>query len=319
MNQEDLNRILSRRGEAASIIYDVMNVADTSAAVWDVDGNMLLGDASAKLEEMLEKHSILCDGEVVGWATGGGQAELVAALISHLVAREAEKEELLGEILDLYRQVNLIFNLSEKLADSLGLYTVAKTILDEASQLIGATGGAVILITQEQDQLPVATMGQGIPAQLGRGPEGGIVGAVVAGARAEIINDVRLDSRYVERIDSIRSLICARLTSKNRPVGAIVMVNQMPVTYTAADLNWLNTLASQAAPAIENALLYEKTLREAREREERLRQQVRELRIELDEARQKEKVAEITGSEYFQRLRERADTLRSIIGGQTVP
>jgi hypothetical protein len=55
-------------------------------------------------------------------------------------------------------------------------------------------------------------------------------------------------------------------------------------------------------------------LREAQEREEQLRRQVQELRIELDEARQKEKVAEITGSEYYQQLREQANTLRGIIG-----
>ena len=119
--------------------------------------------------------------------------------------------------------------------------------------------------------------------------------------------------------DSIRSLICAPLASKNQTLGAIVLVSQVPVIYTAGDLKLLTTLASQAAPAIENALLYEKTLREAQEREERLQRQVQELRIELDEARQKEKVAEIIGSDYYQRLRDRADTLRRIIGGPRAP
>jgi GAF domain-containing protein len=145
------------------------------------------------------------------------------------------------------------------------------------------------------------------------------VGAAVAGARAEIINDVRSDTRYAQGIDSIRSLLCAPLASANRTMGAIVLVSQAPVTYTAADLSLLNTLASQAAPALESALLYEKALREAQEREELLRRQVLQLRIELDEARQSEKVAEITGSEYYRRLRDRAETLRSIIGGPSAP
>ena len=319
MTQKTLRRILSRRGDAAPFIDDLSHVADAPVAVWDADGNLLLGPAIADPEEMPERHPVLCDGDVIGWTSGGESARPVASLLTELVAREAEKDELLDEILDLYRQINLLFNLSEKLAASLELGTVAGTTLDEASRLIEATGGAVVLLDKGRELLPVATVGQGIPAQLDLESQSGIVSAVVAGTRAEIVNDVRMDRRYVEGEDSIRSLICAPLMSKNRVMGAIVIVSQVQVTYTAADLKLLNALGSQAAPAIENALLYEKTLREAQEREERLRQQVRELRIELDEARQKEKVAEITGSEYYQRLRSRAEVLRSIIGDQNVP
>jgi len=302
------------RGETASIIYDFIGATNTPIAVWDIENNLLLGAASADLDEILEKYSILYDGEVIGWASGGDQAELVADLLTYLVAREVDKEELLDEILDLYRQINLLFNLSEKLAATLELNTVAKMVLDEASRLIEATGGAVVLLNEEQAPRLVATKGQGIPGKLNPGPAGGILGAVLADIQAEIINDVRLDPRYVDKSDSIRSLLCAPLISKDRTMGAIVLVSQVPVTYTAAHLNLLCTLATQAAPAIENALLYEKSLREAQEREEQLRRQVLELRIELDEARQKKKVAEITGSDYYQQLREQANTLRSIIG-----
>jgi DNA-binding response OmpR family regulator len=52
---------------------------------------------------------------------------------------------------------------------------------------------------------------------------------------------------------------------------------------------------------------------EVRAREDRLRQQLRELRIEIDEQRQAQKVAEITGTEYFKDLRDRARDLRKII------
>lgn len=317
VTQGNLKRILSRG--AASIVYDVIGATNTPIAVWDTERNLLLGAHSAVSDEILEEHSILCDGEVVGWTSGGAQAELVAALLTYLVTREAEKEELLDEVLDLYRQVNLLYNLSEKLSASLELNTVAKMTLDEACRLIEATGGVVVLLNEEQAPLLVATMGRAILAQLDLGPQGGIIGAVLTDVRAEIINDVRSDPRYVEGIDSFRSLLCAPLTSKNRTMGAIVIVSRVPVIYTAADLSLLSTLATQAAPAIENALLYERALREAQEREQQLRRQVQELRIELDEVRQKEKVAEITGSEYYQRLRERADTLRSIIGNKGAP
>ena len=48
-------------------------------------------------------------------------------------------------------------------------------------------------------------------------------------------------------------------------------------------------------------------------REERLRAQVHELRIEIDEARQAKKVAEITDTDFFRDLRGRAANLRRIV------
>ena len=52
---------------------------------------------------------------------------------------------------------------------------------------------------------------------------------------------------------------------------------------------------------------------EVRAREQRLRREVAELRIEIDEAKQAQRVAEITGSDYFQDLRGRAAELRRLV------
>jgi two-component system cell cycle response regulator len=52
---------------------------------------------------------------------------------------------------------------------------------------------------------------------------------------------------------------------------------------------------------------------EVRAREDRLRREVAELRIEIDEAKQAQRVAEITGSDYFQDLRGRAAELRRMV------
>jgi two-component system, cell cycle response regulator len=52
---------------------------------------------------------------------------------------------------------------------------------------------------------------------------------------------------------------------------------------------------------------------EVRAREERLRAEVAELRIEIDEARQARRVEEITSSDYFRDLRDRASDLRRMV------
>jgi hypothetical protein len=70
---------------------------------------------------------------------------------------------------------------------------------------------------------------------------------------------------------------------------------------------------SDARRRAQLARTFQGTALEVRAREDRLRQELRELRIEIDEQRQDRKVAEITGTEYFKNLRDRAKDLRKII------
>jgi hypothetical protein len=51
-------------------------------------------------------------------------------------------------------------------------------------------------------------------------------------------------------------------------------------------------------------------VREVYAREENLKRQVAELRIEIDEAKKAQQVAEITDTDYFQRLQEKALGIR---------
>ena len=64
------------------------------------------------------------------------------------------------------------------------------------------------------------------------------------------------------------------------------------------------------------ARVFERMAREVNARENRLRRQVQELRIEIDEARQTTKVAEITESDYFKQLLRQSVQLRQIRDGK---
>ncbi len=59
------------------------------------------------------------------------------------------------------------------------------------------------------------------------------------------------------------------------------------------------------------ARVFQRTIREVQAREQSLQQQVAELRIEIDQAKQARQVAEITDSDYFQRLRRKTGELRA--------
>ena len=75
----------------------------------------------------------------------------------------------------------------------------------------------------------------------------------------------------------------------------------------------LSAVAERSDALGQLARTFQNMAEEVVAREARLQAQVRELRIEIDEARQSAKVAEITGSDYFQDLRSRADDLRRAV------
>jgi nitrate/nitrite-specific signal transduction histidine kinase len=58
------------------------------------------------------------------------------------------------------------------------------------------------------------------------------------------------------------------------------------------------------------ARVFQQMAREVRAREQRLKQEVQQLRIEIDETRTARQVSEITETDYFQDLQRKADRLR---------
>jgi DNA-binding response OmpR family regulator len=63
------------------------------------------------------------------------------------------------------------------------------------------------------------------------------------------------------------------------------------------------------------ARVFQRMALEVQAREQRLKQQIQQLRIEIDETKKAQQVAEITETDYFHDLREKARTLRNKVRG----
>ncbi|MBN1953624.1 MAG: GAF domain-containing protein [Anaerolineae bacterium] len=100
-----------------------------------------------------------------------------------------------------------------------------------------------------------------------------------------------------------RSYIGVPLKDKNQIIGTIEFVDRHANCFTEANLRVLESIAIQAAIAIQNA-------REVQLRENRLKQEIQQLRIEIDEMKKERQVAEIVETDYFQSLRKKAQDLR---------
>jgi len=119
----------------------------------------------------------------------------------------------------------------------------------------------------------------------------------------------------------LRARLSASLASKRLRDLELEYLEQVSYVTEAAgaletatfDAASLNGVAARSDALGRLAQVFQQMARHVRAREERLEQQVQELRIEIDKTRQAKKVAEITESAYFQQLRRQADQLRSMM------
>jgi len=254
MIQISLKRLVLK-DEVYSIISQIMGFINTPVFIQDLDGSTLIGEIN---EALPCKYPVEIENRTIGWVYGEEKAKVLASLLSCLATQELEKKALGRETLEKYKEITLLYDITEKLTASLDPIEVAQLVIDEAKRLIDADNTSVMLVNEETGMLEVIAAtgkelhpGEGIKMGLG------ISGSVVLTGRAEIVNDVQSDSRYVQGAIRASSLMCAPLKIKDRVIGVIYISSEEPVQYTAEDLKLLSAIAFQAAADIENARLYD--------------------------------------------------------------
>lgn len=275
----NLRRLLVK-SEVREILTPLLSaIQSQGCTIWDSEGQILLGPPT---EEQAESYPIELSGEVLGWVRGGEEAKSVGKLLAYFAKKEQEKKQLAHEALDKYREITLLYNISQKLTACLDIKEVAKVVLDEAQRLIKSSRGSIRLLNSSTGELEtLAQFGQEgeKPAFLKVGE--GIVGQVIASSMGEIVNEVSRDPRKAADEIPVKSLIAVPLKTNDRVIGAISVSTLSAHSYAAGDLKLLTMLASQAASALENAILHESKLEESR-REALLFRLASQIRYSLD-------------------------------------
>ncbi|MEJ0104012.1 MAG: adenylate/guanylate cyclase domain-containing protein [Bacteroidota bacterium] len=269
MAKTNLKSILGKKSDVPALLRSIMERMDCHAAVTDENGNILFGKSP---DVQSHEFPIEEDGEIAGWVKGNEQCKFIADLLISLSQKEAEKKKLGKEVLNLYQELNLIFNFSEKLAQTIDPSAIAQVALDEASHLIQSDSGVVVLWDEKSKQMEaVAASGESFFSQEKINSGISLLLKIALSGQSEITHDISALKEEGIISDKVNSIIYGALKVNHRVMGAIILANHEVVQYSAADLKLLTTLALQSSSAIESAMLYEKNIRESREREEAMR------------------------------------------------
>jgi len=245
-----------------SLIKEIVNAVDPQITIQSSDGQFLLGEAIAGYSH---PHPIYLEEQLLGWVNGDERAAAIATLLKNLADREMEKRTLAQELLGKYKEISLLFNISEKIIDSLDVPEVASLVLDEAKGLLKSESGALLLLRDGTRFLDsIASFGEDLSFKANIALGEGLLGHIIQTGRGEIINDISSDPRDLVGQKRTTTLVCVPLKSKEKVLGAIVLSRPKVLPYTAENLKLLTTLACQAAGVI-SALLHERKLKESRQ------------------------------------------------------
>ena len=94
------------------------------------------------------------------------KALLIFDTLKLLFQKEWEKKKIGKEVLGLYREINMIYDLSELISEKIDAESIAKVTLEEASQIIDTTHALFLIYDPEKDKvLQIARLGENPKSQ----------------------------------------------------------------------------------------------------------------------------------------------------------
>lgn len=274
MTKISLKNILNKNNDSQIIVNSLARQLNAIISVEDNTGKILLSnvDQSSQTPTTGFQFPVLYENETVGWVKGNEKGEFIAELLTHLLNKESERKNLGSEVLNLYQEINLIFNFSDKLAQSIGAKAISEITLDEAAHVIKSESGVVVLWNEEKKCLEAeSTTGQSFFEEEKINSQLPLLIDIILSGQSEIVSDISPLQKAGIILPEIKSVIYSALKVKHRIMGAIILGCNETDKYTANSLKLLTTLALQSSSAIESSLLYEKNIREAQEKEAAMR------------------------------------------------
>jgi len=187
-------------------------------------------------------------------------------------------------------RMRTLFRVGLRVGSTIKRKELLRIIMETAAKTLRAEGASIILVDKEKQELffEVATGEKGDEVREVRLRMGeGIAGWVAQTGESVLIPDAATDPRWSNRVSTrvgmpTRNMLCVPVASNGETLGVLQVINKKRNgTFRRSDLRLLELLASPAAVALENMLLYEalvksmETLRETTAAKERLESELK--------------------------------------------
>ena len=264
-----LKYVLKRDKDSISLIKQMTVYSKIELLVLDNEQGVLWGDMA---KEHPYTFDIRIDDLNLGTVkTSTSNGSLIADLIKALLVKEFEKKRIGKEVLSLYREINMIYGLSEMISEKIDRESIAEIALQESSQIIGSTHGLFLLYEPDGDKVTeLASFGENPHRGENIENQNEVLKTLILKGNSAIVPEHRIKDNPAIR--HLKAVMYAPLKVKHRTLGMVILGHKDKKDFTAAELKLLTTIPLQTAAAIESAHLYQKGLKEAQDREDAIRE-----------------------------------------------
>lgn len=167
-------------------------------------------------------------------------------------------------------RLHLLHDFTRQLTTAMDLDSLLREATRCAREVFASEGCALLLLDESRGEFtfPISSQRESGPvsaeqlAEIRFPLDQGIAGWVLANDEPAMVPNVADDPRFYAGVDELtrmttRSVLCAPLRTRSGNIGVVEVVNPSAETLVPADLEFLETLASDIALAYEKALLYE--------------------------------------------------------------
>ncbi|MDJ0728806.1 MAG: sensor domain-containing diguanylate cyclase [Crocosphaera sp.] len=246
----------------------------------------------------------------------------ISQMLNYIVNKEFEKKLLAADTLEKYEEINFLSDISHQLSRCFTFEDLMEVVTKETNKLLKSSQISVKLLNKKGELNIFSYSYQEKELKKTQGSIESISGYVLRSGKAEIVNNVHKDSRYISQNSNIKSLICAPLKVQNKTIGVIKVSHHELVKYTSEQLKLFTSLTSQVAIAIQNSQYYDQLIeysqtleQKVMERTEALEQSKKELEASnqaLEKAKEKleylatvDELTQIYNRRYFNEYLER--------------
>src|SRR6187551_2248360 len=152
MARVSLKNIVGKKNEVNAAVLALMDQLGETTWIEDENGKLLVGDITGTPRSSFP---INLDNEIIGWVKGDENSLMIANLLGYLAQKEAEKKKLGTEVLNLYQELNVIYNFSEQLTQTIDPDIIAQLTLEQAIHSIPSHSGVIVLWSEEKKQLMI--------------------------------------------------------------------------------------------------------------------------------------------------------------------
>ncbi len=191
---------------------------------------------------------------------------LVGTLFIANVFRGKNKTE--QELLHRNQELVALNAIAETVSRSLDLDSILNAALDKALEVMGVEAGLIYLLHEERDELIVAVH-QGLSDRYVQGVNRlrageGLAGQVAQTGEPVVVTDISSDprlTRMVVKEEQKRAFISVPLKARGKIQGTMNLVSRTFHQFTPQETQLLTAIGDQIGMAIENAQLFEETVR----------------------------------------------------------